>query len=128
MREPSGASRSTSGYTKNTMATATTVPRRRTAPRVDVGLPITFARAKGHGKPVSGRTVDLSTGGARIAADRPLKVDETLEFDLVAADGTHITGDCRVLREHIGRTYGVRFERLADREAAEQLARLTGAA
>lgn len=109
------------------MAAITEAPRRRTAPRVDIGLPITFGRAKGHGNPVSAWTLDLSTGGARVAADRPLKVDETLGFDLVATDGTHITGDCRVLREHVGRTYGVRFERLADREAAEELARLTGA-
>lgn len=105
----------------------TEAPRRRTAPRVEVGLPITFGRAKRHGNPVSAWTLDLSTGGARVAADRPLKVDETLAFDLIATDGTHITGDCRVLREHVGRTYGVRFERLADREAAEGLARLTGA-
>ena len=109
------------------MALATATPRRRSAPRVEVGLPVTFARAKGHGKPVSARTLDLSVGGARIAADRPLKVDETLEFDLVATDGTHITGDCLVLREHVGRTYAVRFERLADSEGADELARLTGA-
>ena len=109
------------------MAAITETPRRRATPRVDVGLPVTFARSKGHGNPVSGWTLDLSTGGARVAADRPLKVDETLEFDLVATDGTHITGDCRVLREHAGRTYAVRFERLADRQAADELARLTGA-
>ena len=109
------------------MAANTQATRRRTAPRINVGLPITFARAKGHGKPVGAWTLDLSTGGARVAAERPLKVDEPLQFDLIATDGTHITGDCRVLREHAGRTYAVRFERLADRETAEELARLTGA-
>ena len=106
------------------MAT-TTSPRRRAAVRVDIGLPVTFARQKGHGNPVSAWTLDLSTGGARVAADRPLRVDETLDFDLVSIDGTHVRGGCRVLREHAGRTYAVRFERLGDREAAEELARLT---
>ena len=107
------------------MAAITEAPRRRTAPRIAVGLPITFGRANGHGKPVGAWTLDLSTGGARVAAERPLKVDETLDFELIATDGTRITGEARVLREHVGRTYAVRFERLADREAAEELARLT---
>jgi hypothetical protein len=109
------------------MAATTASPRRRAAPRVEVGLPVTFARAKGHGQPVSAWTLDVSTGGARVAADRPLRVDETLEFDLVCVDGTHVCGECRVLREHAGRTYGVRFERLAGDAAAEELARLTAA-
>ncbi len=110
------------------MVPATAIPQRRASPRAEVQLPLTLKRRKGHGNPVLAQTIDLSLGGARVSAARPLKVDEVLAFDLIATDGTHITGDCRVLREHVGRTYAVRFERLADRETADELARLTGAA
>jgi c-di-GMP-binding flagellar brake protein YcgR len=105
------------------MATVTATPQRRAGPRVRVALPMRFERAKGHGNPVEAQTVDLSTGGARIVAERPLKVDEVLRFEL----GERVRGECRVLREHPGRTYAVRFERLADRAAADELARVTGA-
>ena len=107
------------------MATATATPQRRATPRVAVELPVTFARAKRHGRPVAARTVDLSTGGARVVADRPLKVDEVLTFDLSCPDESHVCGECRVLREHVGRTYAVRFERLDDPAAARELERLT---
>ncbi|HEX8085108.1 MAG TPA: PilZ domain-containing protein [Solirubrobacteraceae bacterium] len=101
------------------MAVAT--PQRRASPRIAIELSMRFVRAKGHGRPVSARTIDLSTGGARVVADRPLKVDEVLHFEL---DGEQVVrGECRVLREHVGRTYAVRFERLQE---TEELARLTG--
>ena len=103
------------------MAMAPTSPRRRD-PRIEVALPLTLARAKRHGNPVEARTIDLSAGGARIAADRPLRVDETLDFDLVCDGETHVCGECRVLREHVGHTYAVRFERVDD--GAEALLRL----
>ena len=97
-------------------------PKRRAAPRFAVEFPVTLARAKGN--PVLARTLDVSTGGARIAADRPLRVDETLEFDLCCDEGnTHVCGHCRVLREHAGQTYAVRFEHLADATSAEALER-----
>ena len=107
------------------MATATTTPQRRASPRVEIELPLTFARAKRHGNPVSARTVDLSTGGARVKADRPLKVDEVLLFDLCCEGDTHVCGECRVLREHVGQTYAVRFERLDGDDAARELERMT---
>lgn len=107
------------------MAAVTTTPQRRKAPRAEVRLPVTFARAKGHGQPVTARTIDLSTGGARVAADRPLRVDETLQFDLRCEDETHVCGECRVLREHTGQTYAVRFERFERQDAARELERLT---
>jgi c-di-GMP-binding flagellar brake protein YcgR len=103
---------------------ATTTPQRRKAPRAEVRLPVTFFRAKGHGQPVSARTIDLSTGGARVAADRPLRVDEVLHFDIDEGH-THVCGECRVLREHTGQTYAVRFERFEPHDAALELARLT---
>ena len=107
------------------MATATTTPQRRSAPRAKIYLPLTLTRSKRHGAPVRARTVDLSTGGARVVSERPLKVDELLRFDLDCTGGEHVCGECRVLREHVGRTYAVRFERLDDDAATEQLARLT---
>ena len=109
------------------MAGAVTTPRRRSAPRVEIGLPVTFERAKGHGRPVTARTLDLSTGGARVRADRPLRVDEVLHFDLCCEGDTHVCGECIVLREHVGRTYAVRFERFDAAEDPAELARLTGA-
>jgi hypothetical protein len=83
----------------------------RTAARIAVDLPVTLGRA--HGNPVHAHTVDVSTGGARIQCDRPLRTDEVLDFDLECDGGaTHVCGRCTVLREHAGRTYAVRFERL----------------
>ncbi|HEV2754370.1 MAG TPA: PilZ domain-containing protein [Actinomycetota bacterium] len=110
------------------MATAPATPRRRAAPRGLVQLPLTFARAERHGKPVSAHTIDLSAGGARVCADRPLKVDEVLRFDLCCEGDVHVSGECRVLREHPGRTYAVRFERLDGDDAANELSRLALAA
>jgi c-di-GMP-binding flagellar brake protein YcgR len=107
------------------MAGAITTPQRRAAPRVAVRLEVTFSRAKRHGRPVKGRTLDLSTGGARVASERPLRVDEVLRFDLRCGGDAHVQGECRVLREHVGQTYGIRFERLDGEEARRQLERLT---
>ncbi len=107
------------------MATATSTPQRRSAPRAKVYLPVKLARGERHGAPVAGRTIDLSTGGARVVCERPLKVDEVLRFDLDCTGGVHVCGECRVLREHVGRTYAVRFERFdaeADTAALERLA------
>ncbi len=105
------------------MAGAIATPQRRSSPRIAIGLPVTFERAKGHGRPVTAQTIDLSTGGARVHSDRPLRVDEVLHFDLCCEGDTHVCGECRVLREHVGQTYAVRFERID--EAQGELERLT---
>ena len=102
---------------------AATTPSRRAAPRVEIEMPVTLARAKGHGQPVEARTIDLSAGGARVRSDRPLHVDEVLRFDLACDGGEHVCGECRVLREHARSTYAVRFERV-DPEGADALVRL----
>ena len=107
------------------MATTTAPPQRRAAPRTKVYLPLTLERGERHGAPVAARTIDLSTGGARVVSERPLKVDEVLRFDLDCTGGQHVCGECRVLREHVGRTYAVRFERLDDDAATGALTRLT---
>ncbi|HEX2087130.1 MAG TPA: PilZ domain-containing protein [Solirubrobacteraceae bacterium] len=106
------------------MAPATATPQRRAAPRIAIELPLTFERAKRHGRPVAAHTLDLSRGGARVATERPLKVDEVLRFDLGCPDGAHVRGECRVLREHVGQCYAVRFERVdAGAEALERVTR-----
>ena len=102
---------------------ATLTPRRRAAPRIEIRLALTFERAQRHGRPVPARTLDLSTGGARVVAERPLKIDEVMRFELEVPDGAPVSGECIVLREHVGQTYAVRFERVED-EAGE-LERLT---
>ena|SRR3712207_896905 len=94
---------------------ATETTNRRAAPRFAVDLPVTLERA--HGNPVRAHTIDVSTGGARVQCDRPLRVDELLEFDLACDEGaTHVCGRCRVLREQAGHTYAIRFEHLPETE------------
>src|SRR4051794_5207658 len=80
----------------------------RTNPRAQLALALILKRHKG--SPVSGRTVDVGTGGACVTTDRPLRIDELLAFDLVCEDGGHVDGHCRVLRQQGLRQYAVRFE------------------
>jgi len=95
-------------------------PSRRTAPRAAVELPVTLLRSRGN--PIASRTVDLGPGGMRVCCERPLTVDETLTFDLACA-GAQVGGRARVLREHVGSTYALRFEGLGP-ECTEALRRL----
>jgi hypothetical protein len=89
-----------------------TESRRRAAPRVAVALELTLQRA--HGAPVVCRTLDLCAGGARVIANRPLRVDEELDFELSLADGgACVCGRARVLREQ-ATSYALRFERVRD--------------
>src|SRR3954447_19045253 len=87
---------------------------RRHSPRVPLECPVTLVRRRGG--PVEGRTQDLGPGGARIVVDRPLSIDEELEFDLALGDA-RAAGRARVLRQHGVRCYALRFEGL-DGEAA----------
>ena len=93
---------------------------RRAAPRAAIELPVTLKRV--HGNPITSRTVDLGTGGMRVCCDRPLTVDELVTFDLECPDAK-VGGRARVLREHVGSTYALRFEALRE-EAADNLRRL----
>ena len=54
--------------------------------------------------------------------DRPLSVDELLEFEL--PDRGRVNGRARVLREQAYRIYALRFEKLGD-EARSEIAELT---
>ena len=71
------------------------------------------------GKMIEARTRDLGPGGMRVHTNRPLGVDETLEFELPAHP--RINGRARVLREQGYRVYALRFEALPA-AASERLA------
>lgn len=87
-------------------------PRRRTAPRAPLHYECTLRRERG--TPVVCTTLDLGPGGMKVTTDRPLAVDEVLDFDLpLTADETH--GSARVLREQGFRVYALRFESIPER-------------
>jgi hypothetical protein len=77
-------------------------------PRAQLALALILRRHRG--SPVSGRTIDVSTDGARVTTDRPLRVDELLAFDLAVAGDEHVDGRCRVLRQQGLNQYALRFE------------------
>jgi hypothetical protein len=91
--------------------------------RSEVELPCMLARRTG--KMIEARTLDVGPGGMRIHTNRPLAVDELLEFELPAHG--RINGRARVLREQAYRVYAVRFEKLGEQARAE-LSALAGAA
>jgi hypothetical protein len=72
---------------------------------------------------IEARTLDLGPGGMRITTNRPLAIDEVLEFEL--PERSRLSGRARVLREHGYRIYGVRFEKLGDEARAELTALAT---
>jgi PilZ domain-containing protein len=93
---------------------------RRRSWRTDVTLECTLHRRTG--KMIDGKTVDIGPGGMRVHTNRPLAVDEVLEFELPARG--RINGRARVLREQNYRVYALRFEKLGD-EARAEIAELT---
>ena len=97
------------------VGTAHTFPQRRTSPRAEVSLGCTLARRRGG--PIAGATVDIGNGGMRVRTERPLAVDERLEFDLALTAGP-LHGGARVLREQAPRVYALRFEDLGVPEIA----------
>ena len=79
----------------------------RRSPRAQLALALILTRHKGGA--VSCRTIDVGPGGACVSADRPLRVDELLAFDLELG-GAHVDGHCRVLRQQGLNEYALRFE------------------
>jgi c-di-GMP-binding flagellar brake protein YcgR len=73
------------------------------------------------GKTIEAQTLDIGPGGMRIKTNRPLSVDEVLEFEL--PQRARINGRARILREQGYRIFAVRFEKLGD-EARAELAEL----
>src|SRR5215212_7558643 len=78
-------------------------------PRAELALDVTLIRRRG--APVCGHTEDLATDGARVVVERPLALDEELQFDLACPD-RHIEGRARVVRQQRPDCYALRFEGL----------------
>jgi hypothetical protein len=72
-----------------------------------VALPCRLWRSTS--SPIWAETIDVGEGGMSVRATRPLREDETVDFDLGDAD---VHGRARVLRHHSPRVYGLRFESL----------------
>ena len=79
----------------------------RRAARVQLVLGVELVRA--HGNPVHCRTRDICAGGMCVETERPLAIDEVLDFRLESG----IQGTVRVLREHLPHVYALRFEELS---------------
>ena len=86
---------------------------RRTSARARLALPCTLSRPTS--SPIWAETIDVGEGGMSVRATRPLREDETVEFDLGDAK---VSGRARVLRHHSPRVYGLRFEGLQDQVRA----------
>ena len=91
-----------------------TSERRRTW-RTEISLECNLHRRTG--KMIEARTVDIGPGGMAVHTNRPLSVDELLDFEL--PDRGRINGRARVLREQAYRIYALRFEKLGDEARAE---------
>jgi hypothetical protein len=72
-----------------------------------MALPCTLRGAAS--SPIWAETIDVGEGGMSVRATRPLREDETVEFDLEEAD---VHGRARVLRHGSPRVYGLQFESL----------------
>jgi hypothetical protein len=78
---------------------------RRTSPRARLSLPCRLRTAAS--SPIWAETIDVGEGGMSVRASRPLRADETVEFDIGDAD---VHGRALVVRHHSPRVYGLRFE------------------
>jgi PilZ domain len=95
---------------------------RRRSWRTDVTFECVLSRKTG--KMIEAKTMDIGPGGMRVHTNRPLAVDELLEFEL--PERARINGRARVLREQGYRVYALRFEKLGD-EARAEIASLAAA-
>ena len=95
---------------------------RRTSQRARLALPCTLRRETS--SPIWAETIDVGEGGMSVRASRPLREEETVEFELA---GAGVVGRARVIRHPSPRVYGLRFEGLNGR-ARDRLRELMGAA
>jgi hypothetical protein len=86
------------------------VAERRGTPRAELALECVLRRRTG--SEISVRTVNVGPGGMCVSTQRPLAIDEILDFDLPLAEAEHIDGRVRVLRQEGHGLYALRFEGL----------------
>jgi hypothetical protein len=87
------------------------VAERRGTPRTDVAVACTLRRRTGSA--ISVRTVNVGPGGMCVVTQRPLAIDEVLDFDLLAGVD-HVDGRARVVRQERHDRYALRFEGLLE--------------
>jgi hypothetical protein len=89
-----------------------TVIEQRRSPRAVVEMECMLARRRGN--PVRAVTRDVGPGGMCVVTDRPLSMDEELEFDLAPEEPGHPHGRARVVRQQRANCYALRFEHAVD--------------
>lgn len=77
-----------------------------------MALPCTLTRRNGN--PVRATTQDIGAGGMRVITERPLSIDEELEFDLAPDAENHPHGRARVVRQQRMDCYALRFDAAVD--------------
>ena len=80
--------------------------------RANVYLELQLARKVG--RTINVRTLDVGFGGARVVSERPLRIDEELQFQCDLPTGRcHLDGMARVLRQDRHNVYALRFEHVS---------------
>jgi c-di-GMP-binding flagellar brake protein YcgR len=95
---------------------------RRGTSRAELALDCVLRRRTG--SEISVRTVDVGPGGMCVTTQRPLAIDEVLDFDLPLAGSEHVDGRARVVRQERHDRYALRFEGLRP-PARERLQQFT---
>jgi PilZ domain-containing protein len=75
-----------------------------------MALPCVLRRRTG--SQISVLTVNVGPGGMCVTTQRPLAIDEVLDFDLPLAGSEHLDGRVRVVRQERPDRYALRFEGL----------------
>jgi PilZ domain len=88
------------------------VAERRGTPRAELAVDCVLRRPTGSA--ISVRTVNLGPGGMCVTTQRPLAIDEVLDFDLPIAGAEHVDGRARVVRQERHDRYALRFEGLLE--------------
>jgi PilZ domain len=86
------------------------VAERRGTRRTELALECVLRRRTGSA--ITVRTVDVGPGGMCVTTQRPLAIDEVLDFDLPLAGSEHVDGRARVVRQERHDRYALRFEGL----------------
>jgi hypothetical protein len=88
------------------------VSERRVTQRTDLALDGVLRRRTG--STISVQTVNVGPGGMCVTTQRPLAIDEVLDFDLPLAGAEHVDGRARVVRQERPNRYALRFEGLLE--------------